>query len=91
MTYSIWKQLFLFPLNEFSVHTIPWEECNAELSADNGCILRLRSRPKFLSDQTFQTKIISDQTFQTEFNPDQIFPEQNAAVFVPLGRANNSQ
>ena len=28
---------------------------------------RLRSRPKFLSDQTFQTEIVSDQTFQTKF------------------------
>ena len=37
---------------------------------------RLRSRPKFSSDQTFQTKIISDQTFQTEINPDQTFQTQ---------------
>ena len=37
---------------------------------------RLRSRPKFLSDQTFQTEIISDQTFQTETNPDQTFQTQ---------------
>ena len=28
---------------------------------------RLTSRPKFLSDQTFQTEIISDQTFQKNF------------------------
>ena len=34
---------------------------------------RLRSRPKFASDQTFQTKIISDQTFQTEITSDQTF------------------
>ena len=34
---------------------------------------RLRSRPKFASDQTFQTKIISDQTFQTEIISDQTF------------------
>ena len=37
---------------------------------------RLRSRPKFLSDQTFQTEIISDQSFQTETNPDQTFQTQ---------------
>ena len=33
----------------------------------------LRSRPKFASDQTFQTKIISDQTFQTAIISDQNF------------------
>ena len=37
---------------------------------------RLRSRPKFLSDQTFQTEIISDQTFQTEIHPNQTFQTQ---------------
>ena len=37
------------------------------------CLPRLRSRPKFASDQTFQTKIISDQTFQTEIISDQTF------------------
>ena len=50
---------------------------------------RLRSRPKFLSDQTFQTNIISDQTFQTniisdqtfqkEIHPDQTFQTQNTS------------
>ena len=33
----------------------------------------LRSRPKFSSDQTFQTEIISDQTFQTKITSDQTF------------------
>ena len=37
---------------------------------------RLRSRPKFLSDQTFQTKITSDQTFQSEIKSDQTFQTQ---------------
>ena len=37
---------------------------------------RLRSRPKFSSDQTFQTKIISDQTFQSEFKSGQTFKTQ---------------
>ena len=37
---------------------------------------RLRSRPKFSSDQTFQTEIISDQSSQTEINPDQTFQTQ---------------
>ena len=37
---------------------------------------RLRSRPKFASDQTFQTEIISDQNFQTETHPDQTFQTQ---------------
>ena len=36
----------------------------------------MRSRPKFASDQTFQTEIISDQNFQTEIHPDQIFQTQ---------------
>ena len=36
----------------------------------------MRSRPKFLSDQTLQTEIISDQTFQTEINSDQTFQTQ---------------
>ena len=36
-------------------------------------VLRLRSRSKFLSDQTFQTELTSDQTFQTENNPDDTF------------------
>ena len=39
-------------------------------------IPRLRSRPKFASDQTFQTEIISDQNFQTEIHPDQTFQTQ---------------
>ena len=39
-------------------------------------ISRLKSRPKFFSDQTFQTEIISDQTFQTEIHPDQTFQTQ---------------
>ena len=37
---------------------------------------RLRSGPKFSSDQFFQTEIISDQTFQTEINHDQFFQTQ---------------
>ena len=37
---------------------------------------RLSSRPKFASDQTFQTEIISDQNFQTEIHPDQTFQTQ---------------
>ena len=37
---------------------------------------RWRSRPKFWSDQTFQTEVISDQTSHTEINPDQIFQTQ---------------
>ena len=37
---------------------------------------RLRSRPKFASDQTFQTENISDQNFQTEIHPDQTFQTQ---------------
>ena len=37
---------------------------------------RLRSRPKFASDQTFQTAIISDQNFRTEIHPDQTFQTQ---------------
>ena len=37
---------------------------------------RLRSRPKFASDQTFQTEIISDQNFQTEIHPDQTVQAQ---------------
>ena len=40
---------------------------------------RLRSRPKFSSDQTFQTEIISDQNFQTEINPDRSFQTQNTS------------
>ena len=36
----------------------------------------LRFRPKFSSDQTFQTEIISDQTFQTEIHPDQTLQTQ---------------
>ena len=40
---------------------------------------RLRSRPKFLSDKTFQTEIISDQTFQAEIHPDQSFQNQNTS------------
>ena len=40
---------------------------------------RLRSRPKFSSDQTFQTKIISDQTVQTEINPDQTFQTKDTS------------
>ena len=45
---------------------------------------RLRSRPKFASDQTFQTKIISDQTFQTEIISDQTF--QTQCVLIRLSR-----
>ena len=37
---------------------------------------KLKSRPKFLSDHTFQTEIISDQTLETEINPDQTFQTQ---------------
>ena len=37
---------------------------------------RLRSRPNFVPNQTFQSELISDQTFQTENNPDQTFQTQ---------------
>ena len=37
---------------------------------------RLRSRPKFATDQTFHTEIISDQNFQTEIHSDQTFQTQ---------------
>ena len=44
-----------------------------------GLVPRLRFRPKFSSDQTFQTEIISDHTFQTEIHPDQTFQTQNTS------------
>ena len=55
---------------------------------------RLRSRPKFASDQTFQTKIIPDQTFQTEIVSDQTFQTeivsdqtfQTQSVLIRLSR-----
>ena len=40
---------------------------------------RLRSRPKFSSDQTFQNKIISDQTVQKEIHPVQTFQTQKVS------------
>ena len=46
------------------------------LNEFNLSLPRLRSRPKFSSDQTFQTKNISDQTFQTKIHPDQTFQAQ---------------
>ena len=45
---------------------------------------RLRFRPKFASDQTFQNKIISDQTFETEIISDQTF--QTEWVLIRLSR-----
>ena len=49
---------------------------------------RLRSRPKFASDQTFQTEIISDQNFQTEIHPDQTF--QTKWPLIRLSRHRRS-
>ena len=40
---------------------------------------RLKSRPKFFSDHTFQTKIISDRTLLTEIHSDQTFQTQNTS------------
>ena len=52
--------------------------------------LRLRSRPKFLTDQTFQTKIISDQTFQTEIHPDQTFQTEGVLIRPSSGHGSDS-
>ena len=41
---------------------------------------RLRSKPKFSSDQTFQTQVTSDQTFQTEKVSDQTFQTDGALI-----------
>ena len=49
------------------------------VSDDGWSLPRLRSRPKFLSDQIFQTEIISDQNFQVEINPEETFQTQVAS------------
>ena len=41
---------------------------------------RLRSRPKFSFDQTFQTEIISDQTFQTQKVSEQTFQTEGDLI-----------
>ena len=44
------------------------------------CLQRLKSRPKFSSDQTFQTEITPDQNFQAKLTSDQTFQIEGVLI-----------